>query len=123
MAMLSPSSCTPVELQKGILTENRARITNLYVPDKSGKPQDIVVGYDDGHQYLLDTLTNHTYFGPIVGLVLLKQASEMRLGRADNHLPAAMPIESRTVPSLSTALPRTFPRMSTWVQTLCTVVL
>lgn len=37
-----------------------ARLTNLYVNDKNGKPQDVVLGYDDGHQYLEDTLTNHT---------------------------------------------------------------
>jgi len=44
-----------------------ARLTNLYVPDKNGKMQDVVLGYDDGKKYLHDTETNHTYFGPIVG--------------------------------------------------------
>ena len=44
-----------------------ARLTNLYVNDKNGSPQDIVLGYDDSNQYLTDTETNHTYFGPIVG--------------------------------------------------------
>lgn len=42
-----------------------ARLTNLIVNDKSGKPQDVVLGYDDGHEYLHDTETNHTYFGPV----------------------------------------------------------
>ena len=37
-----------------------ARLTNLYVNDKNGKPQDVVLGYDNGTQYLHDTLTNHT---------------------------------------------------------------
>lgn len=44
-----------------------ARLTNLYVNDKNGSPQDVVLGYDKGTQYLTDTETNHTYFGPIVG--------------------------------------------------------
>lgn len=44
-----------------------ARLTNLYVNDKNGSPQDVVLGYDNSTQYLIDTETNHTYFGPIVG--------------------------------------------------------
>jgi len=44
-----------------------ARLTNLYVNDKNGSPQDVVLGYDDATQYLNDTETVHTYFGPIVG--------------------------------------------------------
>ena len=44
-----------------------ARLTNLFVNDKNGVPQDVVLGYDDGTQYLNDTETVHTYFGPIVG--------------------------------------------------------
>jgi len=44
-----------------------ARITNLYVKDKNSNFQDIVLGYDNGTQYLTDTETNHTYFGPVVG--------------------------------------------------------
>ncbi|KAI4123059.1 MAG: hypothetical protein LQ347_006291 [Umbilicaria vellea] len=44
-----------------------ARLTNLDVNDKNGNPQDVVLGYDNGTQYLTDTETNHTYFGPIVG--------------------------------------------------------
>ncbi len=44
-----------------------ARLTNLYVNDRNGNPQDVVLGYDDATQYLIDTETVHTYFGPIVG--------------------------------------------------------
>ena len=44
-----------------------ARLTNMWVNDKNGKPQDIAVGYDAGTQYLTDTETNHTYFGAVVG--------------------------------------------------------
>ena len=44
-----------------------ARLTNLYVKDKNGKPQDVVIGYDTGAEYLHDTETNHTYFGAVVG--------------------------------------------------------
>lgn len=44
-----------------------ARLTNLYVKDKNGAWQDIAVGYDSGRRYLLDTETNHTYFGAVVG--------------------------------------------------------
>lgn len=42
-----------------------ARLTNLIVNDKNGKPQDIAIGYDNGTQYL----TNTAYLGPIVGYV------------------------------------------------------
>ena len=44
-----------------------ARLTNLFVQDRNGTYQDIVVGYDNGTQYLHDTETNHTYFGAVVG--------------------------------------------------------
>lgn len=44
-----------------------ARVTNLYVNDKNGKAQDVVIGYDTGAEYLKDTETNHTYFGAVVG--------------------------------------------------------
>ncbi|KAK4504510.1 hypothetical protein PRZ48_005426 [Zasmidium cellare] len=44
-----------------------ARLTNLYVNDKYGNPQDVAVGYDEGTRYLQDTETNHTYFGAVVG--------------------------------------------------------
>lgn len=44
-----------------------ARLTNLYVNDKNGNPQDVVLGYDAPMQYINDTETVHTYYGPIVG--------------------------------------------------------
>ena len=44
-----------------------ARLTNLFVNDKNGIPQDVVLGYDEGKQYLTDDGTVHTYNGPIVG--------------------------------------------------------
>jgi len=44
-----------------------ARLTNLLVHDKNGDWQDVALGYDSGERYLEDTLTNHTYFGPVVG--------------------------------------------------------
>ncbi|WWC89643.1 uncharacterized protein L201_004568 [Kwoniella dendrophila CBS 6074] len=44
-----------------------ARLTSLYVHDRNNTPRDVVLGYDDPAQYVKDTATNHTYFGPIVG--------------------------------------------------------
>ena len=44
-----------------------ARLISLLVPDRSGNVQDVVVGYDNATQYVTDTETNHTYFGPVVG--------------------------------------------------------
>lgn len=44
-----------------------ARLTKLFVNDKNGNPQDVVLGYDNGTRYLQDTETDHTYYGPIVG--------------------------------------------------------
>ena len=38
-----------------------ATLTNLFVNDKDGCPQDVVLGYDEGTQYRHDSLTNHTY--------------------------------------------------------------
>ncbi|KKY23485.1 putative aldose 1-epimerase [Phaeomoniella chlamydospora] len=44
-----------------------ARLTSLLVPDRDGNEQDVVLGYDNSSQYPIDTVTNHTYFGPVVG--------------------------------------------------------
>lgn len=44
-----------------------AAITNLYVNDKNGDLQDVVIGHDDGREYLRDVQTIHPNFGPIVG--------------------------------------------------------
>ena len=39
------------------------RLVSLLVPDRDGNEQDIVLGYDNGTDYVHDTETNHTYFG------------------------------------------------------------
>lgn len=44
-----------------------ARLVNLFVPDKNGTIRDVVLGYDNAADFRKDDLTNHTYFGPIVG--------------------------------------------------------
>lgn len=41
-----------------------ARLTNMWVPDKNGKMQDIVVGYDNATEYLTGP---REYFGAVVG--------------------------------------------------------
>lgn len=50
-----------------VLIPYGARLTHLLVPDRNGDVQDVVAGYDDPAQYPIDTATNHTYFGPVVG--------------------------------------------------------
>lgn len=42
-----------------------ARLTNLYVDDKHGVTQDVVLGYDQGSGYVNDTENEHTYFGAV----------------------------------------------------------
>jgi aldose 1-epimerase len=44
-----------------------ARLTSLFVKDKNGRPQDVVLGYDDATEYARDSATVHTYFGAVVG--------------------------------------------------------
>lgn len=44
-----------------------ARLTNLWVKDKNGAFQDVVMGYDTGVQYVRDTSTIHSYMGGVVG--------------------------------------------------------
>jgi len=44
-----------------------ARLTNLFVKDKSDCYQDIVLGYDNATDYILNNEGAHAYFGPIVG--------------------------------------------------------
>jgi len=44
-----------------------ARLVSCLVPDRNGDMQDVVVGYDNGSQYPVDTATNHTFFGAVVG--------------------------------------------------------
>ena len=43
----------------------RARLTSLFVKDKNGTARDIVLGYDEGSQYINDTEHDHTYFGAV----------------------------------------------------------
>jgi hypothetical protein len=44
-----------------------ARLTSLIVPDRNGQDTEVAVGYDDPARYILDTETNHTYFGTCNG--------------------------------------------------------
>ncbi|KAJ5925721.1 hypothetical protein N7454_008360 [Penicillium verhagenii] len=44
-----------------------ARLTSVLVPDRNGKTQDVLVGYDNPLEYLHDSETNHTFFGAVVG--------------------------------------------------------
>lgn len=44
-----------------------ARITHLYVHDKDNTPRDVIVGYDDPYQYIIDNEYNRTFFGAVVG--------------------------------------------------------
>jgi hypothetical protein len=42
-----------------------ARLTSLLVADRDGSEQDVALGYDDPAQYIIDSETNHTYFGKL----------------------------------------------------------
>ena len=65
-----------------------ARITNLFVNDRKGDPQDVVLGYDDGTAYLNDTETVHTYFGPIVGRYANRiKNGTFTVGGTTSHIP------------------------------------
>ncbi|KAL6716036.1 hypothetical protein ACLMJK_006998 [Lecanora helva] len=44
-----------------------AQLTNLFVHDNDDQPQDVVLGYDQGAQYINDTENEHTCFGVGVG--------------------------------------------------------
>lgn len=44
-----------------------ARLTSVLVPDRDGKTQDVLVGYDEPKEYLHDSETNRTFFGAVVG--------------------------------------------------------
>ncbi|KAK4938164.1 hypothetical protein LTR10_021323 [Elasticomyces elasticus] len=66
-----------------------ARITSLLVQDRNGNYQDVVTGYDDPTQYLRDTETNHTYFGPVVGRYANRiRNSTFQLNGQTYHIPA-----------------------------------
>ena len=65
-----------------------ARITNLFVNDRNGDPQDVVLGYDDGTAYLNDTETVHTYFGPVVGRYANRiKNGTFTVGGTTSHIP------------------------------------
>ena len=42
-----------------------ARLTHPFVADKNGTLRDVVLGYDQGPQYVNDTEHEHTYFGAV----------------------------------------------------------
>lgn len=50
-----------------VLIPYGARLTHLLVPDRNGDVQDVIGGYDDTAQYPIDSATNKTFFGPVVG--------------------------------------------------------
>lgn len=65
-----------------------ARLTNLFVNDKNGNPQDVVLGYDDPAQYINDTNTVHTYYGPIVGRYANRiKNGTFTIGGSTSHIP------------------------------------
>ena len=51
-----------------------ARITNLFVNDKNGHPQDVVVGYDDPTKYVND----RAYTGPVIGFDSLNKVKRRK---------------------------------------------
>lgn len=66
-----------------------ARLTSLLVQDRNGNYQDVVAGYDDPTQYVRDTETNHTYFGPVVGRYANRiRNSTFNLNGQSYHIPA-----------------------------------
>ncbi|KAJ5481341.1 hypothetical protein N7475_000153 [Penicillium sp. IBT 31633x] len=70
------------------LIPHGARLTSLLVPDRDGKVQDVVVGYDDPKEYLHDSQTNRTFFGAVVG----RYANRIKNGtftidNIDYHIP------------------------------------
>lgn len=66
-----------------------ARLTSLLVQDRDGQYQDVVAGYDNASQYVTDTETNHTYFGPIVGRYANRiKNSTFTLNGQTHHIPA-----------------------------------
>jgi aldose 1-epimerase len=55
-------------------------LTNLFVNDRNGIPQIVVLGYNDGEQYLNGTETIHNYFGAIVRAIVRRYANRMKNG-------------------------------------------
>jgi aldose 1-epimerase len=65
-----------------------ARLTSLLVPDRNGNEQDVVVGYDNPHQYLEDTETSHTYFGAVIGRIANRvKNGTFELDGTEYHIP------------------------------------
>lgn len=65
-----------------------ARLTSLLVNDRNGKPQDVVLGYDNATDYVKDTEGPHTYFGPIVGRYANRiQNGTFTINGVTSHIP------------------------------------
>jgi len=65
-----------------------ARLISVLVPDRDGNVQDVVVGYDDPHQYLNDTRTTHTYFGAVIGRIANRiKNGTFTLDGTEYHIP------------------------------------
>ncbi|EAW09879.1 aldose epimerase family protein [Aspergillus clavatus NRRL 1] len=65
-----------------------ARLISLLVPDRDGKDQDVVIGYDDPKEYLNDTETVHTFFGAVVGRYANRiKNGTFTIGSSEYHVP------------------------------------
>ncbi|ORY26252.1 aldose 1-epimerase [Naematelia encephala] len=65
-----------------------ARLTHLFVNDRDEKPRDVVVGYDDPAQYLIDTATSRTFYGSIVGRYANRiKNGTFAIGHSTYHVP------------------------------------
>lgn len=65
-----------------------ARLISLMVPDRDGKEQDVVIGYDDPKAYLNDTETVHTFFGAVVGRYANRiKNGTFTIGSNEYHVP------------------------------------
>lgn len=71
-----------------VLIPYGARLTHLLVPDRDGVLQDVIAGYDNTSQYPVDTATNHTYFGPVVGRYANRiKNGTFTVGGTTSHIP------------------------------------
>lgn len=70
------------------ITNYGARVASLCVPDKNGKSQDVVLGYDNIHQYA-DTINTPSNFGACVGRYVnrIKDAKLIVEGKTYNLRP------------------------------------
>ena len=65
-----------------------ARLTNLFVKDRTGVLRDVVMGYDTGEEYLFDTETSHSYMGAVVGRYANRIAfGTFNIGGNEYHIP------------------------------------